>query len=428
MNLAARDSAVMAGVAKLRLFPLEVSAGDGCWLIEPGGRRLLDLKASASGLGHGHPAITEAILKAARNSPGAGSLSAALPDSVAFAEELLATVPGSGDRRVYLGHAGSDANEVAIRACRNSSGRRRVIAFEHSYHGGLGLARGVSGVHVANGGEADSAVSFIPYPGTPSGGDGMSGALAAAENSLAEGDVACLIVEPILSDGGVVVPPAGFLRALHVLCRCYGTLMTCDEVKVGLGRTGLLHAFEYDNVTPDLVTFGKSLGGGLPLAAAVGPGSVLDAPPASAILTTGGNPICAAAGRAALRVILKDGLAEAAARRGEQLRETLRQLATGHAIAGEHIADIRGRGLTSGIEVRAEGAAAARDFVRKACLRAWQLGAVVGYVGGRVLEITPPLTISSAEVELAAEILIRAIADTASGAVTDDDIRPFSGW
>src|SRR5215475_15393936 len=322
MNLAERDSAVMAGVAKLRLFPLEVSSGDGCWLIEPGGRRLLDLKASACGLGHGHPAITEAIVQAARNPPGAGSLSAALPDAVAFAEELLATVPGGGDRRVYLGHAGSDANEVAIRACQHASGRRRVVAFADSYHGGLGLARGVSGVQVANGAEADAAVSFIPYPGGPSGGDGPYGSLDSAEDCLANGDVACLIVDPILSDGGVLLPPAGFLSALQALCRRYGTMMICDEVKVGLGRTGVLHAFHYDDVTPDLVTFGKSLGGGLPLSAAVGPASVLDAPPASAILTTAGNPICAAAGRAALRTIVAERLPEAAAKRGEQLRRS----------------------------------------------------------------------------------------------------------
>lgn len=110
---------------------------------------------TAAGLGHGHPEIAAAITRAAQNPAGAGGLSAVHPDSVGLAEELLAITPGNGDRCVYLGHAGSDANDVALRACRLASGKRKVVAFAHGYHGGIGLAMEVSGVHISAGNAAD---------------------------------------------------------------------------------------------------------------------------------------------------------------------------------------------------------------------------------------------------------------------------------
>lgn len=149
-SLYQRDTRSVAGIEKLRFFPLAVTAGKGCWLTEAGGRKLLDLSATwtAAGLGHGHPEIAAAITRAAQNPAGAGGLSAVHPDSVGLAEELLAITPGNGDRCVYLGHAGSDANDVALRACRLASGKRKVVAFAHGYHGGIGLAMEVSGVHI----------------------------------------------------------------------------------------------------------------------------------------------------------------------------------------------------------------------------------------------------------------------------------------
>ncbi len=161
----ARRGAI-AGIEKLRFFPLEVVSGHGSTLVTPDGRELLDLSATwtACGLGHGHPAVAEAVSRAVRNAPGAGGLSAVHPDSVGLAEDLLALVPGSGERRVYLGHAGSDANDVALRACRHATGRRTVVAFEHSYHGGVGVAMGVSGVHVDAGAppDADAGIPALP--------------------------------------------------------------------------------------------------------------------------------------------------------------------------------------------------------------------------------------------------------------------------
>ncbi len=428
--LYARDEAVIAGIEKLRFFPLEVVSGHGCTLVTPDGRELLDLSATwtASGLGHGHPAVAEAVSRAVRSAPGAGGLSAVHPDSVGLAEDLLALVPGSGERRVYLGHAGSDANDVALRACRHATGRRTVLAFEHSYHGGVGIAMGVSGVHVDAGAAPDPDVAFLPYPNPfrPVSGDvaaDVAACLTLAEQHLATGAIACLIVEPILSDGGLVVPPDGFLAQLHALCRRHDVPMICDEVKMGLGRPGTLHAFEHDDVVPDIVTFGKVLGGGLPLSAAVGPAALLDEPAASALLTTAGNPVCTAAGRAVLATIVGDQLPERAAKVGAVLQDALR------ALDSELIGDVRGRGLAIGLELvdPATGEPHPRAAAQVS-YRAWELGAVVYYVGGNVLEITPPLVLSEDEATRAAEILGAAIADTAAGKVDAEEVARYAGW
>jgi 4-aminobutyrate aminotransferase len=429
-----RDDAAVAGIEKLRFFPLEVVSGHGSTLVAPDGRELLDLSATwtASGLGHGHPAVVEAVSRAVRTAPGSGGLSAVHPDSVGLAEDLLALVPGSGERRVYLGHAGSDANDVALRACRHATGRRTIIAFEHSYHGGVGVAMGVSGVHVDAGLPPDPDAVFLAYPNPFRPGLGgvdadVTACLELAEKHLGSGSIACLIVEPILSDGGLIVPPDGFLARLHELCRRHGVPMICDEVKMGLGRPGTLHAFEHDGVAPDIVTFGKVLGGGLPLSAAVGPAEILDNPTAAALLTTAGNPVCTAAGRAVLATIVGDRLPERAAKVGALLADGLRALAG--APGSEHIGDVRGRGLAIGLEL-IDPETGERDprLAAQVVYRAWELGAVVYYVGGNVLEITPPLVLTEAEAGRAVELLGAAIADAAAGRVNAEEVARYAGW
>ncbi|SNR24200.1 aspartate aminotransferase family protein [Blastococcus mobilis] len=420
---------IIAGVEKLRFFPLALESGQGSWLVEAGGRRLLDMSATwtACCLGHGHPAVREALLRAAAAPPGAGALSAVHEDAVALAEELLKLTPGSGDRRVYLGHAGTDANDVAVRCAVHATGRPKVLAFEHSYHGGIGVAMKASGVHVEAGSVApDEQVLFTPYPDPYRNREGYTEVLTALDEALAGQDVACLLVEPILSDGGLVVPPDGFLADVAARCAATGTLLICDEVKVGLGRPGSWHAFTHDGITPDIVTFGKSLGAGVPISAAVGPAGVFDEPGASALLTQAGNPYSAATARAVLATMTKEGLVERAAAAGRRLRHGLRQ-ATAHL---DVVGEVRGRGLAIGVDLVTDRASRGKDprLVAKTVYRVWELGGVVFYVGGNVLEVTPPLVITDEEVDRAVELLAQGIEEAAAGKVSDAQVAPFAGW
>lgn len=424
-----RRDHVVAGMEKLRFFPLALESGNGSWLTEVGGRRLLDLSATwtACGLGHGHPAVAEALQRAAAAPPGAGALSAVHEDAVALAEELLELTPGGGDRRVYFGHAGSDANDVAIRAAIHATGRCKVVAFEHSYHGGIGIAMKASGVHVEAGSTPpDKEVHFTPYPDPYRQPERYDAVLDALDDALAGGDVACLLAEPILSDGGLIVPPDGFLKQVADRCAATGTLFICDEVKMGLGRPGTWHAFEHDVVRPDIVTFGKSLGAGVPISAAIGPASVFDEPAASALLTTAGNPYSTAVAKAVLATMKKEGLVERAAKAGTRLINGLREATAAMDVVG----DVRGRGLAIAIDLVTDRHSRERhrDLATRTVFRVWELGGVVYYVGSNVIEVTPPLVIEDSEVDYAVELLVQGIADAAAGKVTDAQVAPYTGW
>ncbi len=435
-----RDAASVAGVEKLRFFPATMASGKGAHLTSVDGRDYVDLTSTwtAAGLGYGHPRVAKAVAKAFEAPPSAG-LSIMHFSAVELAERLLELVPGTGERRVYLGHAGSDACDVALRAARAATGKQTIVAFQHSYHGGFGLAQQVSGVLVEGGADPYPNAVFVPYPNPfrPHAGtieESVDDSLAQVETVLKGGDVAVVAVEPILSDGGFVVPPRGFLARLAELVKRYDTLLMVDEVKMGLGRPGRMLTYELEGITPDIVCLGKSLGGGLPIGATVGPAWVLDEPPASALLTMAGNPICAAAALATLDELIDGDYPVRCQELGEHFLAGLRALQRGEGVQGgrsaRHIGDVRGHGLCIGLELvtdrQSNGVAA--DFTRKLVYRIWQLGVLVFSVGQNVLEITPPLVISAEDIDRAVRVIDQAICDVADGLVTDADVAPFSGW
>jgi 4-aminobutyrate aminotransferase len=436
-NLQRRDAGAIAAIQKLRFFPHSIVAGEGCYLIEEDGRRLLDLSASwgAAGLGYGHPAVVEAVTRAVRHQAGASILSAVNRPAVELAENLLAMTPGSGDRRVWLGHSGSDANEAAMRAILAAGGRPRIISFAGSYHGGTAGSMSISGHSSQSGVPKLPGVLFLPYPdpyrpfmGDPSGQAILKLLDYHLQTDCPPEEVAAVFMEPVMSDGGLIVPPPDFLKAVQDRLQPHGAMILCDEVKVGLGRSGKLHCFQHEELSPDVVTFGKGLGGGLALSAVVGPREVLDVAQAFAMETTCGNPVSASAGLAVLKTIRDENLPDRAAEIGRDLSSGLQQLADGHPLVG----DVRGRGLVLGVELvkNRESREPAATEAAKVVYRAYELGAVLYYVGlqSNVLEITPPLIIGDKEIKEALEILDNAISDVENHRVSDDTIRNFQGW
>jgi 4-aminobutyrate aminotransferase len=316
-----------------------------------------------------------------------------------------------------------------------ASGRTRVISFVGAYHGGTAGAMSISGHSSQTGTPKLPGSLFLPYPNPfrpflndPSGEMVLSLLDYHLDADFPAEEVAAVFMEPIMSDGGLIVPPAGFLKAVQDRLRPHGALIVCDEVKVGLGRSGRWHCFEHEGITPDVVTFGKGLGGGLPLSAVVGPPDILDVSQAFAMETTCGNPISAAAGLAVLRRIDEKKLMERAERIGRHLRSGFEDMAMRHKLIG----DVRGRGLALGIELikDTESRKPAPVETAKVVYRAYELGAVLYYVGlhSNVLEVTPPLIISRREAEEALGILNQALTDVEQGRVPDEKIRDFQGW
>ena len=432
-----RDSAAVAGIEKLRFFPLDIVRGEGCWLFGSDGTRVLDMSATwgAASLGYAHPAIVEAVTTAIENQAGASILSAVPEPSVVLAEKLLSLLPGGSDRKVWLGHSGSVANEAALRSVQAATGRTRIISFVGAYHGGTSGSISISGHSVQTHSPKHEGLLLLPYPnpyrpflGDPTGRavlDLLDYHLSA--DCPAE-DTAAVFLEPIMSDGGLVVPPEGFLKVFCERCQAEGILVVVDEVKVGLGRSGLLHCFQNEGIEPDLVTFGKGLGGGLPLSAVVGPAEVLDVQQAFAMETTCGNPVSASAGAAVLSTLVEEDLPARAAENGAYLSDGIRTLAERHALIG----DVRGRGLAVGVElVRDRGTKEpAPEETAKVVYRAFELGVAFYYVGlmSNVLELTPPLVISRVEIEQAVDVLDRALSDVENGRVSGKVPAGFQGW
>ncbi|MBS1880392.1 MAG: aspartate aminotransferase family protein [Actinobacteria bacterium] len=431
-SLLERDARTIGAIEKLRFSPLTAVGGEGSELITADGRRVLDMSATwgAASLGYSDPVLARAVAEAASGMAGASILSSVGEPALCFAEELLARVPGEGERKVWLGHSGSDANEAAVRAIEVASGRPNLLVFAGSYHGGTAGSMAVSGHPSQEHAQAHPGRVLVPYP-DPYRGGSAAAALERIDAALAEHGpetFAAALVEPIMSDGGLIVPPPGFLAGLAERCRAHGILLLCDEVKVGVGRTGTFSAFAAEGIEPDVVTFGKGIGGGLPLSAVVGPAPVMDCANSFAILTTAGNAVCASAGLAVLARSDELGLAERAAERGAQLAAGLRE----QALERELIGDVRGRGLALGVELVRDRTSLepASTEAAKTIVRALELGVAFFCVGpeSSVLELTPPLTISAAEVDRAVEVIGAALADVEAGRVADAAIAGYAGW
>ena len=350
-----RESESLAEFMKIRFYPFVLERGEGCYLTDVDGNRYLDLCAGAGVMNIGYQ---NARVRAAIESEGAAAWSTtsavfAHPRQTELAERLSSLVPG--ETKVWFGNSGSEAMDMLSRYTRLASGRPRLVSFGGSDHGQTAASAAISGL----GFHADAAADYVtkvpyPYPyrcpHEPCPLDGCSlGCLEELEAQLrARGDeTAAVFVEPVLANGGDIVPPQNFLPRLRQLCDAAGCWLVIDEIKTGLGRTGSLFAFEHADVAPDAVALGKALAGGLPLSAVVGRSEILDSALGTCALTLGGSPIPCAAALATLGEIKAEGLVANASVVGAELLAGLRAATAGSPIVGE----IRGQGLVLGVEL-----------------------------------------------------------------------------
>lgn len=395
-------------------FPVFWEAARGANVRDVDGNVYLDLTAAfgVAVTGHGDEAVIGAMGdQAGRLVHGMGDVHPPAA-KVEFLEALADLAPWP-ESRAILGSSGSEAVEAALKTALMATGKPGILAFEGAYHGlTLGSLAATARHHFRAPFEERlyRGVRFVPFPDPLRSGEMAGpGSLAAVEDALEKGiqgsGIGAVIIEPVQGRAGVRIPPPGFLRELGGLARDAGALLIFDEIFTGLGRTGSVFACTGEDVFPDLLCLGKGLGGGLPLSACLGPPEIMDAWPRSdgeAIHTSTflGHPLACASGRALLRALEGRGLVARSMELGGSFLEGLRRELAGEAA----VVDVRGRGLFIGVELADPESrtplAGAAVAAAEAALRRGILLLPAGS-HGHVLELSPPLVITEAQIEWA---------------------------
>ena len=366
--------------------PIMLTRGKGSRVWDEHGNEYVDLIAgiAVNALGHGDPRITGAITEQLNTLGHVSNLHASEP-GIDLAEKLI-ELTGHGDARVFFCNSGAEANEAAFKMTR-LTGCTKVVVADGSFHGRTMGSLALT----AQPGKADP---FRPLPGdvvTVPFGD------AAALQAAVDSDTAAVFLEPIQGEGGVIVPPPGYLQVAREVTSANGALLVLDEVQTGIGRTGRWFAYQWEDITPDVITLAKGLAGGIPIGAVIGIGDAASLfQPGMHGSTFGGNPISARAALAVIDAIEQDDLLKRVQAAGELLEANVMQA------VGDAVTQVRGKGL---LRAAVLAQAPARDV--EIALRA--NGVLANAVSPTAIRMAPALTITDEDIELAAHAWSKAI-------------------
>ena len=410
---ALRAQHVARGVAETHPFFVARAEGTRVWDTE--GREYLDFIGGIGVLntGHCHPRVIEAAKRQLDTLMHTCFQVASYDGYVELAARLNALVAG-GPNKTLLLSTGVEATENAVKIARAYTNRPGVIAFNGAFHGrtlmGLTLTASSTG-YKQNFGPFASEVYHTPFPYEYRGvssADALKALQQLFDSRVAPAQVACVIIEPQLGEGGFVPAPAAFMRELRRLCTAHGIVLIIDEIQTGFGRTGKMWAYEHYDLEPDLVTMAKSLGGGLPLSAVVGKAAIMDAPtPGGLGGTYAGNPVACAAALAVLDVFENEHVLAQAERQAATTAAALKAMAARHPQVG----DARGLGAMMAIEIvhpadRSPDMASAGKIVDLARSRGLLLLKSGTYKN--VIRLLPPLTTPPDELTRGLDILAGA--------------------
>ena len=375
--------------------PLDVviTKGEGVWVWDVDGKKYMDCLAAYSAVnqGHCHPRIVQALVD--QSSKMALTSRAFRNDQLGLFYKQLTEMTGFS--RTLPMNTGAEAVETAIKAARKWAytvkgvpyNQAEILVFSQNFHGRTTTIVGFSSDQQYRSGFGPFAPGFtlLEY-----------GDIEAVREAM-NPNVAAVLIEPIQGEGGIIIPPDGYLSEIASLCKEHRALLMMDEIQSGLGRTGKMFAYEYENIRPDVLILGKALSGGLyPVSVMLADDEVMDVfQPGDHGSTYGGNPVAAAVGRAALDVLVDEGLIENSLAQGEYLMERL------GALDSDLIQEIRGRGLWVGIELRPEAGGA-----RRFCEALQREGLLCKETHEHVIRIAPPLVINREELDWAIDKVI----------------------
>jgi len=403
--------------------PIVIDRALGATVWDEAGRPFVDLFSGISVVNAGHcrPEIIEAAAAQMRKLVHCNSYIYHNRPAADFAEALASIMPSPDLRVSFFGNSGAEAIEGAMRVAKQFTGRSEFVALEMSFHGRTAGTLSVTGNRnrKKKGGPYLPGVAFAPPPYTyrsPFSGDADSIARQCAQaveraiDTATSGDVAAFIAEPVLGEGGIIVPPRGYFKMVKDVLDKRGILFICDEVQSGFGRTGKMLAIEHYGVVPDIVVTAKGIADGFPLSAFTTRKEIADAfAPGDHLSTFGGNPVSCAAALANIEVFRKERLADESARKGASALERLRGIAAKRASIGE----VRGLGLMLGIELVSDREAKTPDAATagKVQDRMLEMGYLIGVGGyhGNVLRLQPPLVIADEDLNRAIDAVGEAL-------------------
>jgi LysW-gamma-L-lysine/LysW-L-ornithine aminotransferase len=369
-------------------FPVAIVRGKGSLVWDDKGREYVDCMGGygVAIVGHSNDKVVAAISRQAEKLITChGSL---YNDARAEFLETLTSCSPKGLDAAFLSNSGAEAVEVAIKLGRKVSGKKGLVAMKGAYHGKTAGALSATW----------SKRYREPFEPLLQGVKHVeNGDLGALEREI-DADIGAVIVEPIQGEGGIVLPPDGFLRGVREICDKKGVLLIADEIQTGLGRTGKLWAMENWGVVPDIMTVAKGLAGGVPIGATVTRAEILSSlKKGEATSTFGGNPLACAAGTATLRYILDNDLPSQAKKKGKLYLDELKKMGKEHQLTRE----ARGLGLMLAFELRVD--------IQELLNDAMSMGAIFTYSGRTIVRMLPPLVISERQIEKSVQILGDAI-------------------
>lgn len=427
-DLIARDKRSVTP-AIYRYTDIAFERGEGVYLYDFEGKRYYDFVAGIAtmSVGHNHPRVVEAITDQAGKLLHAAAHVGYMQPYVEILEKLLSLAPAPIDQgKGLLTNSGSEAVETAIKLARAVSGRSMVLAFMDSFHGrpmgALSLTASSSGYrrHLV---PLLAGVEHVPYPNCfrcPFGhkhrtkeeccGQWRSFIQMTLDKLVHPDDLAAIIVEPIIGEGGYIVPPDDFLPALREICDKTGALLIADEVQTGMGRTGKWYGVQHWNVSPDIIALGKAIGGGLPLGATLARADLMDAWwPAAHGSTFGGNPLACRAGLESIAILEDENLLENATCVGDHIQARFMAVQKVLPIIG----DVRGKGLMVGVElVDQQGESLKVEQLKQIIRELGAKGVVMTKCGQSALRIAPALTMTETVADEALDIILQVLRDT----------------
>lgn len=363
--------------------PVAFTRGDGVYLEDAEGNRYFDglTGIGVCGLGHAHPAVTRAISEQAATLSHTSNLYE-MPIQERLAERLCEL---SGMEKVFFGNSGAEANEAAIKIARLHGHRQdidkpSIVVMEGSFHGRTMATLTATGNRKVQAGFEPLLSGFVRAP--------FGDIEAVAQIGINNPDVTAVLVEPVLGEGGIVIPDDGYLEGIRRICDQHNWLMMLDEVQTGNGRTGSFFAYQQTAIVPDVVATAKGLGNGMPIGACLARGQAADIlQPGNHGSTFGGNLLACAAAHAVLDTLIDEGLCDRASALGERILSGL-----GEALAGNNaVTDIRGKGLMIAVEL----AAPCGELVASALA----CGLLLNVTRDNVVRLLPPLTMTDAEAD-----------------------------